>query len=217
MTIKQDKMTELLWEETQREIERFKPGYLKLGKNKSHPNPHVTIWGVALTELGGKPPCLGVVVGTAQRDAQICFKRGTRTVPLGQCIPITSSGNMSSGTRIASSDDMDNKEEGNQVNWIGFEIMALLVGISILYKCAMEGKSWYQKRKQSEAEAKQREYEEMEETIRLMVHILMQEKKTTRKHGEPEETKYDEPILATYERWDALTDRMNDMGLLTTC
>jgi hypothetical protein len=45
----------------------------------------------------------------------------------------------------------------------------------------------------------------------------MQEKKTTRKHGEPEETKYDEPILATYERWDALTDRMNDMGLLTTC
>ena len=117
----------------------------------------------------------------------------------------------------ASSEDTDNKEEGKRVNWIGFEIMALLIGISILYKCAMEGKSWYQKRKQSEAEAKQREYEEMEETIRLMVHILMQEKKTTRKHGEPEETKYDEPILATYERWDALTDRMNDMGLLTTC
>jgi uncharacterized protein YxeA len=125
----------------------------------------------------------------------------------------------------ASSEDTDNQEDGQRVNWIGFEIMAILIGISILYKCAMEGKSWYQKRKQSEAEAKQREYEEMEETIRLMVHILMQEKKTTRKHGEPEETKYDEPeetkydepILATYERWDALTDRMNDMGLLTTC
>jgi hypothetical protein len=121
----------------------------------------------------------------------------------------------------ASSEDMENKEEGNQtcnrVDWIGFELMALLIGISILYKCAMEGKSWYQKRKQSEAEAKQREYEEMEDTIRLMVHILMQEKKTIRKHGEPEETKHDEPILATYERWDALTERMNDMGLLTVC
>ena len=73
------------------------------------------------------------------------------------------------------------------------------------------------KRKQSKAATKQREYEEMENTIRLMVHILMQEKKTIRKQGEPDETKYDEPILATYERWDALTDRMNDMGLLTTC
>jgi hypothetical protein len=125
----------------------------------------------------------------------------------------------------ASSEDTDHQEDGQRINWIGFEIMAILIGISILYKCAMEGKSWYQKRKQSEAEAKQRECEEMEETIRLMVHVLMQEKKTTRKHGEPEETKYDEPeetkydepILATYERWDALTDRMNDMGLLTTC
>ena len=48
----------------------------------------------------------------------------------------------------ASSEDMENKEEGNQtcnrVDWIGFELMALLIGISILYKCAMEGKSWYQ-------------------------------------------------------------------------
>jgi 2'-5' RNA ligase len=100
MTIKQDKMTEILWEETRTEVERYKPGNLKLGKNKSHPHPHVTIGGVVMTELGGKPPCLGVVVGTTQRDAQIRFKRGTRTVPLGQCVPIASSGNMSSGTRI---------------------------------------------------------------------------------------------------------------------
>ena len=121
----------------------------------------------------------------------------------------------------ASSEDTDHQEPGQRINWIGFGIMTISIGIAILYK----SKTWYQKRKQSEADAKQREYEEMEETIRLMVHILMQEKKTTRKHGEPEETKYDEPeetkydepILATYERWDALTDRMNDMGLLTTC
>ena len=111
----------------------------------------------------------------------------------------------------------NSQEDDQQVNWIGFEIMAAIIGLSILYRAATSCYQWYLKRKEAEAEAKQREHEEMEETIRLMVHILMQEKKTTRKHGEPEETKYDEPILATYERWDALTDRMNDMGLLTTC
>ena len=124
----------------------------------------------------------------------------------------------------ASSEDTDNQEDGQRVNWIGFEIMATIIGLSILYRATTSCYQWYQKRKEAETEAKQREYEEMEDTIRLMVHILMQEKKTTRKHGEPEETKYDEPeetkndelILATYERWDALTDRLNDMGLLTT-
>jgi 2'-5' RNA ligase len=100
MTIKQDKMTEILWEETRTEVERYKPGNLKLGKNKGHPLPHVTVGGVVMTELGGNPPCLGVVVGTTQRDAQVRFKRGTRTVPLGQCVPIASSDNMASGTRI---------------------------------------------------------------------------------------------------------------------
>jgi hypothetical protein len=112
----------------------------------------------------------------------------------------------------ASSEDTDHQEPGQRINWIGFGIMTLSIGFAILYK----SNTWYQKRKQSEADRKRIDYEEMEETIRLMVHILMQEKKTTRKQGEPEETKYDEPILATYERWDALTDRMNDMGLLTT-
>jgi hypothetical protein len=103
MTIKQEKMTEILWEETQTEVERYKPGNLKLGKNKSHPHPHVTVGGVVMTELGGKPPCLGVVVATTQRDAQVRFKRGTRTVPLGQCVPIARGDNMASGTRLGES------------------------------------------------------------------------------------------------------------------
>ena len=115
----------------------------------------------------------------------------------------------------ASSEDIENKEEGTQtcnpLDWIGFELM-VLIGISILY-CSMEGKYWYQRRKQSKAAAKQREYEEMENTIRLMVHILMQEKKTTREQGEPDDV---EPT-ATYERWDDLTERMNEMGLLAVC
>ena len=105
----------------------------------------------------------------------------------------------------------DNQEDEQQVNWIGFEIMAAIIGLSILYRAATSCYQWYLKRKEAEAEENQRE---MEETIRLMVHILMQEKRTTRRQ---EETYEDEPILATYERWDALTDRMNDMGLLTTC
>jgi 2'-5' RNA ligase len=103
MTIKQDKMQEILWEETKIEVDRFKPGNLKLGKNKSHPHPHVTVGGVVMTELGGKPPCLGVVVATTQRDAQVRFKRGTRTVPLGQCTPIARGENMASGTRVGES------------------------------------------------------------------------------------------------------------------
>ena len=107
-----------------------------------------------------------------------------------------------------------NHEDNQQVTWIGFEIMAAIIGLSILYRAATSCYQWYLKRKEAEAEAKQREHEEMEETIRLMVHILMQERKTTRKQEDMYE---DEPILATYERWDALTDRMNDMGLLTTC
>ena len=42
-------------------------------------------------------------MGTTQRDAQIRFKRGTRTVPLGQCVPIARSDNMTSGTRLGES------------------------------------------------------------------------------------------------------------------
>ena len=82
MTIKQTKMREILWEETKLELERYKPGKLKLGQNKSA--PLIEAGGVVLTELGAKPPCLGVVLSTTQRDAQIRFRRGVRTVPLGQ-------------------------------------------------------------------------------------------------------------------------------------
>ena len=96
-------MTEILWEETHVEVERFKPGNLKLGKNKSQPHTHVTVGGVVMAELGGRPPCLGVIVGTTQRDAQVRFKRGTRTVPLGQCVPIAGSDNMTSGSRMGES------------------------------------------------------------------------------------------------------------------
>ena len=39
MTIKQDKMTEILWEETRTEVERYKPGNLKLGKKQKSPQP----------------------------------------------------------------------------------------------------------------------------------------------------------------------------------
>ena len=52
-----------------------------------------------LTELGGKPPCLGVVMRTTQRDAQIRFRRGIRTVPLGQCTLVARAGNMALGSR----------------------------------------------------------------------------------------------------------------------
>ena len=117
----------------------------------------------------------------------------------------------------ASNEDIESKEEEtqtcNKTDRIVCELMALLIGIYILYKCSMAGKSWYQKRKQEEAATKQREYEEMEDTIRLMVHILMQEKKTIREQGEPDDV---EPT-ATYERWDDLTERMNEMGLLAVC
>ena len=111
-----------------------------------------------------------------------------------------------------------NHEDNQQVTWIGFEIMAAIIGLSILYRAATSCYQRYLQRKEAEAEENMREAEEnqreMEETIRLMVHILMQEKRTTRRQ---EDTYEDEPILATYERWDALTDRMNEMGLLTTC
>ena len=103
MTIKQDKMSEILWEETHGEVERFKPGNLKLGKNKSQPRTQVTVGGIVMAELGGRPPCLGVITGTTQRDAQVRFKRGIRTVPLGQCAPIAESDNMSSGSRMGES------------------------------------------------------------------------------------------------------------------
>ena len=108
----------------------------------------------------------------------------------------------------------DNQEDDQQVNWRGFEIMAAMILLSILFRAAISSYQWYQRRKEAEAEAKQKEFEEMEETIRLMVHILLQERKTTRRQEDMYE---DEPILATYERWDALTERMNDMGLLNTC
>ena len=52
-----------------------------------------------LTELGAKPPCLGVVLSTTQRDAQIRFRRGVRTVPLGQCVPVARADNMAFGSR----------------------------------------------------------------------------------------------------------------------
>ena len=90
-------MTEILWEETKLELERYKPGKLKLGRNKSA--PLIEAGGVVLTELGAKPPCLGVVLSTTQRDAQIRFRRGVRTVPLGQCVPVARADNMAFGSR----------------------------------------------------------------------------------------------------------------------
>ena len=99
----------------------------------------------------------------------------------------------------APSEDIGNKEEGTQtckpLDWLGFEIIELmvltLIGIAILYfglKCSIEGKSWYQKWKQSRAVAKQRELEEMENTIRLIVHQLQGKRNNPRKQGEPEES-----------------------------
>ena len=96
--MKQERMQEILWEETKVELKRYTPGNLKLGRNKS--KPHVGIGGVVMTELGGKPPCMGVVVATTQRDAQVRFRRGTRTVPIGQCVPIADRDNMDSESRI---------------------------------------------------------------------------------------------------------------------
>ena len=96
----------------------------------------------------------------------------------------------------ASSKDIGNEEEGTQtcnpLDWRGFELMVLtLIGIAILYfglKCSIEGKSWYQKWKQSRVVAKQRELEEMENTIRLIVHQLQGKRNNPRKQGEPEES-----------------------------
>jgi hypothetical protein len=67
----------------------------------------------------------------------------------------------------ASSNDIGN-EDGtcncNTWNWLGFEIFELivltLIGIAILYfglRCSTEGKSWYQKWKQSKIVAKQQQ------------------------------------------------------------
>ena len=100
MLVKQERMQEILWEETKVELKRYTPGNLKLGRNKS--KPHVGIGGVVMTELGGKPPCMGVVVSTTQRDAQVRFRRGTRTVPIGQCVPVADRDNMISQSRIGS-------------------------------------------------------------------------------------------------------------------
>ena len=55
MTVKQQRMQEILWEDTRNEMKRYMPGKLKLGKNKS--NPHVEAGGFIMAELGGKPPC----------------------------------------------------------------------------------------------------------------------------------------------------------------
>ena len=68
----------------------------------------------------------------------------------------------------ASNKDIGNNEDGSStcrpLDWLGFEIFELivltLIGIAILYfglRCSTEGKSWYQKWKQSKIVAKQQQ------------------------------------------------------------
>ena len=53
MIAKQTKMREILWEDTKTELERYKQGNLRLGRNKRR--PLIAAGGVVLTKLGGPP------------------------------------------------------------------------------------------------------------------------------------------------------------------
>ena len=86
LTIKQDQMRHLLFEETKCQLNRFKSGRLKLGKNKN--SPSLDPGCVVLSDVGGTHPQLGVVLATDGRDAEIRFRSSTRVLPVGHCTPI---------------------------------------------------------------------------------------------------------------------------------
>ena len=89
LTIKQDLMRHLLYEETKCQLNRFKSGRLKLGKNKN--NPSIDPGSVILSEVGGTHPQLGVVLATDGKDAKVRFRTGAKVMPVGHCTPIASS------------------------------------------------------------------------------------------------------------------------------
>ena len=80
MVIKQERMKEVLMENTRLEVKRFRAGNLKLGKNKS--SPQIQVGSVVMLDFEDRPE-YGAVISLDERSVRVC------ETAVGQCIPLT--------------------------------------------------------------------------------------------------------------------------------
>ena len=100
MVIKQERIKEVLMENTRLEVKRFRAGNLKLGKNKS--SPQIQVGSVVMLDFEDRP-VYGAVISLDERNVRVRAGDGREIeTAVGQCIPLTpatSNSNTTMGAR----------------------------------------------------------------------------------------------------------------------